>query len=582
MKKIQYTFLAAALLLAACEKVPQDNTPSKANTSFPEEITATIIDADSESKTVYDSDGKFKWLADDQVRLIVAEDLGSYSRQGFYTYRVKSLSDEDKTAVFTSTASAGDLTAFVDGGWKSTGFAMYPTSMLDRFATPEAHSYGAPWFTLAQGGYVSGDIDDTILIGTLKDGDDNFKFYSAMSVLKITVNNIPEETACIKLCTADKTSYPVDGDFSISKDLEGVPVLSFLPTWVSGFNGYQAIDLSSESFIDSRDFYFNIPAASYPADVLSIVLEKSDGTALVTKTIKKKVNIARNECLTIPELNAFPFLITEHGFTPQLRYHKSTSQKLRFDVNTVALTPANYTSGDWENGNRFTDTSGSKNAGSYSIPVGNFSASGLYYLNYMVMNTDDTIPATGDLATAENVLSYGSVPIYFLKSDTEKNAITAVTVSSTETSTTYAGDNGGAAALWDEDLDTYWHTKYSDGPDVRDDVYGAYVDVTLKNAITTVFQLKYNVRPTGNGQRPYKFVFGYSTDGSTFTRIPGYVSTSAMQSAAAGALVTVPGVPVPASCEYIRIGVVESAQGIISSSSSGKYAAMAELEIYSN
>ena len=586
MKTINSIILAAiAVSMVSCQmeiNIEKANTTPEWRYGFPQQFSATIADNNDASqsnatKTVYDEDGKFKWLSSDHVRLIVSKDLGTSSPIGYFEFSIESLSNEDKSAVFTATnGTSGQLPEFNGGDWKSTGFAMYPISMLDRFKNTENHSYGAPWFQLGRGGYVSGKIEDTILIGTLKDGDDNYKFYSAMGVLKLTVNNIPAECARIKLCTAHKVNYPVDGDFAISKDGDGVPVLTFLTTWAADNNGYQAVDLSTEGFIDSKDFYFNIPAKSYAADQLSVVLEKSDGTAIVTKTIKKKLNISRNECLSFPVLNALPFVITEQGFAPRLRYHKTSSQKLRFDVNTVALTAENYNKSDWEDGNRFTNEY--TNEDYYNIPVGSFGATGTYYLNYLVMTSDDTQPNSLD---AENVTSYGSIPIYFIKSDTAANAITAVTVSSTETSTQYAGDNGGADALWDGNVSTYWHTKYNSGPDVRDDVYGAYVDVTLTNNITTLFQLKYNVRSTGNGQRPYKFVFGYSTDGSTFTRLPGYVSTTAMQNAAAGAQVTVPGIPIPESCKYIRIGVAESAQGVISSSSSGKYAAMAELEVYS-
>lgn len=589
MKKL-YTFalvFAAALFTLSCEKeVEQVTVPEEENEEMVRISIRGTLDKEI-SKTAYDADGKMTWVDGDQVRLIIRKDKTgeeSYESQGFQTpYSLDTsygdITDGGRTAVFDGLVPAHQSPKT---GWSTTSLAVYPSSVV-----PEnigGNYYALPYIKMPY--TVSGLASSIILVGTpnsdIPAEVTNFNFKTAMAVMKVTVNNIPAETATIKLCALDKGNYPVDGDFTLVKD-EGVVTIG-INNYQGYGNGFQGVNLSTEGFIDSRDFYFNIPVGTFPADKLAIKLEKKDGTSIVTKTIKKQLVFTRNECLTIPELNALPFVITEQGFTPKLRYHKTSTQKLRFDVYTEALTPSNYANkGNWVNGNRFTNLNEAYNKGNYTIPTSRFGESGTYYLNYIVFKStksDDYIP---EELTEDGVLSFGSIPIYFIKSDSEKNAITALTVSSNETSTLYAGDNGGPEALWDGNTNTYWHTKYSEGPDDRDNVYGAYIDVTLTNTINTVFSMKYNVRHNSNAQRPYKIVFGYSTDGSSYNRIEGYdMSTTDMRNAVAGAQITLPGVVIPASCNYLRIGITESAQGVINKESSNIYAAMAELEIYSN
>ena len=583
MKKL-YTFalvFAAALFTLSCEKeVEQVTIPEEDNEEMVRISIRGTLDKEI-SKTAYDADGKMTWVDGDAIRLVVNKGA-NFETQNFNTISLVAaygdITEEGRNAEFYGLVNKHQN----PGEWISSGIAVYPYNLVP--SNDGGNYYNAPYIKLPSA--VSGLASSIALVG-LPDSDvlaevTKFNFKTAMAVMKVTVNNIPAETATIKLCALDKDNYPVDGDFTLVKD-EGVVTIG-INNYQGYGNGFQGVNLSTEGFIDSRDFYFNIPVGTFPANKLAIKLEKKDGTSIVTKTIKKQLVFTRNECLTIPELNALPFVITEQGFTPKLRYHKTSTQKLRFDVYTEALTPSNYANkGNWVSGNRFANLNEAYNKGNYTIPTSSFGESGTYYLNYIVFKSTESDNYIPEELTEDGVLSFGSIPIYYIKSDSEKNAITALTVSSNETSTTYAGDNGGPEALWDGNTNTYWHTKYSEGPDDRDDVYGAYIDVTLTNTINTVFSMKYNVRHNGNAQRPYKIVFGYSTDGSSYNRIEGYdMSTTDMKNAAAGAQITLPGVVIPASCKYLRIGITESAQGIISSSSSGKYAAMAELEIYSN
>lgn len=421
MKKSIFFFAVALMLVAvSCAKEPVITDPDStkenavlAKDAIPETITATLS---NEVRTSYDANGGFTWLQSDRVRLLVCQDLTTYSKQGYYSYKVKDdgLLDGGKTAVFTSTSSAGDLTAFVDGTWKSTGIAMYPESVLDRFTTPEAHSYGSPWFTLARGN-VSGLASDIILTGTALQDNSNFKFSTAMSVLKVTLNDIPASACAVKLVTSDKSNYPVDGDFKLSKGQDGIVQLTFDDTWLSDFKGYQKVDLSQEGAIASRDFYFNIPAASYPANTLSILVEDANGGQIMKRTIGKALTLSRNDCLALPALTysyQVAFKANCLASSPVITW-SIDCKRIRFCVSTnETLTLSEFNSGyTFANDN----TTGSYSS-EYALSSFNNQKpvnSGKYYMHYILQSDRGGLPASQDAA---NVVGYGTIPFYYISS----------------------------------------------------------------------------------------------------------------------------------------------------------------------
>lgn len=422
MKRTIFFFVTVVLAFSCTkdlEVVNPDNTPDPASSEvaaslsyIPTTLTATI--SDDAVKTAYDADGKFTWLSTDRVRLLVCEDLSTYSRQGIYSYKIKSLSSDSKTAVFTSTSSAGDLTAFQNGTWKSTGIAMYPESALDRFSTPESHGYGTPWFTLARGN-VSGLASDILLTGMAMDDNSNYKFSTAMAVLKITVNNIPASAAKIKLVTSDKTNYPIDGDFALAKGTDGIVTTTFISTYVSDFKGYQAVDLSSEGEIASRDFYFNIPANTYPANTLSIRLEDANGGKIMVRTISKSLTLSRNDCLSLPALGYSHTVAFKNNCTADNPFITWTidSHRIRFCVST----DENIDLSQFDSGYTFAnDNPTGSYTGEYTLS--SFanqkpSDTGKYYMHYLLQSDRGGNPTALDAA---NVIGYGTIPFYYISS----------------------------------------------------------------------------------------------------------------------------------------------------------------------
>ena len=431
MKDFKIIAFALAFLSAvvSCEKMDQQvldendkqeeivpnagNSSTLGNVMFPETISGTIS---PDTKTAYDADGTFSWSDSDRVRLLVSESLDTYTKIGVYTYKILdgNLSGDKKTAVFTNTSSGEELAAFKDGDWKSTGIAVYPASALERFASPESHSYGSPWFTHARNGSVSGEASDIILFGVADDLGTNFKFSTAMAVLKITLRNIPANAAKVKLSTSDKTNYPLSGDFALSI-VEGKVEMSFLDSWVSSFADYQAVDISSDGAIDERDFYFNIPAASYPANTLSLTIEDANGGQILKRKIAAKLNIARNECLSVPALSYSHSVGFEGGSVTEPRIAWTIdSKRVRFCVSTSeTIDISSFMSGyTFQN---------QKESGSYSdgykiLSYGDQkpTTSGKYYMHYIIQSDANGLPTS---LTDANVIAYGTIPFYFSSGD---------------------------------------------------------------------------------------------------------------------------------------------------------------------
>lgn len=584
MKKHCIAILALSLsvVFVSCEKEVNlnsaDNNSSATLIGVPDCIHATI--ADEETRTSYDADGKFTWNTNDGVRLIVvaAGNMSTGSPQGYSTYYATDLTDGNKTATFKN--GENSLMGFTTGTYESTGIAVYPT----RIARPsaggvETHGYGKPFITIPEQGKddVRGLASEIIMTGVEMDDHSNFKFSTAMAVLKITVKNIPSEATCLKLSTNNKASYPIDGDFVLEKNGDGLVV--FTPAQHQIYagdptgNGYLRVDLSGEAAIASRDFYFNVPIANYPAGTLSLTIEDELGNpTILSKTINKALNLSRNDCLVLPALIANTVTVDRNAVTPYLKFANETGEYLRVHITTTELTSSNYNSADWKEGNKFTTQSGSFDLTNLSDKNGNkyLNITGSYYLNYMVLN-GGSVPAT---LSESNVIRYGSIPFYYLDKGTNKIDLASCTVtpSSTEAS------EGAVEYLWDGSTNNYWHSKWSSGTHVYSPEYGVYIDIALAAPLTK-FQVLYNIRYNNNNGRPREIVYAYSNDGSVYNRIPGAYATSDMDGAA-GAWVNMPYVDAGTSFNYLRIGITKAGDGPSWLTGGGGSTAIGELELY--
>ena len=588
MKKTVYVIAALSLVacVVACQKKAFNEEITGENgaiVNVPETITATL--SKEITRTSYDSDGKFSWVSNDAVRLIVVQ-AGSTtgSPQGYSTYYASNITDDGKTATFKN--GDNQLVGFTTGTYESTGIAIYPYRMSRPAGTgTESHGYGKPFITIPAAGsdVISGLPSEIILTGVAKSDNSNFQFTTAMAVLKITVKGIPAEATALKLSTTDKANYPIDGDFVLEKNADGIVV--FTPAQHQDYygsptgNGYLRVDLSEEGSIASRDFYFNVPITDYPAGTLKLTLEDENGDpTLLSKTINKELKLNRNDCLALPSLIANTITVDRNATTPLLKYVNETGTILRVHISQSVLTPSNYNSGDWKDGNRFSNASGSYNLYNLTSNSGYYlNDTGNYYLNYITLQSSNTsIPES---LTASNVVNYGSIPFYFINKSTNRIQLSGCVVSASS----QEGSEGPLANMYDGNTGTYWHSRWSsntEGYHNYSTEYGVYIDIELPTGKTlTKFQFIYSIRSNNNNGRPREVVYAYSNDGTNWTRISGATATSDMN-AAAGSWVSLPYKEIPEAAHYLRFGITKAGDGPNSLTGGGNSTALGELELY--
>lgn len=397
----------AALVSCQTELVPQDRTGS-----LPSEILGSI---DKEymtgengqvTKTSYDSEGKYSWLSSDEVSLIVAN--SSFTNVGAVKYQVKSLSDNGRTAVFSSSAS-GDLNEYAG---ENAGIAVYPATIAP---ANSSNTYGTPYIVLPQ--EVRGEAGDIVLTGISGDDGSNYYFSTAMSVIKLTINNIPENAAQLRLCT-DKVNFPLDGHFALVKDSENKYSISGVQSKGSA-DDYVYVDLSSDSAIESRAFYFNVPVAEYPAGTLSVMLCDANGGQLMKRTVNATLNLARNECLEVPALTySAPVSLVKMSadgsdINPKVEWTISSKQ-IRFCVSTSETNDPSSYDADYvlANPNDGGSFQGSQELTAYA--ANKPSVSGKYYLHYILQSEAADVPSSLE---DDNVVAYGTLPFYYSSED---------------------------------------------------------------------------------------------------------------------------------------------------------------------
>ena len=412
--------ITSLFILFSCEKeVEISSIPCDNNGEYEIVITGHL---DKElTRTSYDSEGKMTWLNTDKIALVVNNN-GTVSDQNRYQLDVASITNEGRTATFSTLVDKHQAAS----GWTSSGFAVYPTAISQ---IKSDSGYDRPFVKMPYN--VNGLLSSAILVGTPNNDTPaqvtNFLFKTATSILKITLNNIPANTAELRLCTNDGGSYPVDGDFSLIKD-DGVVTIGNSNYLGSG-KSYQSISITDGVEIASRSFYYNVPVADYPAGTLYIQLRDANGGQIMKRTINRKLKLARNECVSLPEIEiSNEVTIGGSVQTPRVVW-SIDSKQFRFAVNQNASLvlsefPDSYRFSNGGDG-RYT-SSGSGYPYGYAmsalspVPV---SSSGLYYLHYVILSST-TKPST---VSDANVVKYGSIPFYYLNSSDATNLVGSYT-----------------------------------------------------------------------------------------------------------------------------------------------------------
>lgn len=274
MKKLLY-FAAAVLAIAACQKevnTQVDTTPVKTHT-------VTIKAGFSEeTKTAYDAQGKFSWVAGDLIGVVVANEAGDEQVVTFTTQ------DNGQVAEFTGE---------VPDGFEVSHYASYPyTQTYDGYACndfvyePEKKGFRL-WGSVKPS--LTDPLSCTPLLAT-KDANGFFQFSTATGIVKFTVVNVPMETYYAYLeipADKEKAQYNLNGWYAPTDD-GIIEMATAVDPWQDRYN-WNAPTGPNQTI----DYYFFIPSGLIP-EGSKFELCNSSWASIKSFPIVQAIEVKRN------------------------------------------------------------------------------------------------------------------------------------------------------------------------------------------------------------------------------------------------------------------------------------------------
>ncbi len=286
MKKVLIVF--AALALVGCAKeVSRMETPEAP--VLPSTRTVTITAGfDQATKTAYDAQGKFSWVAGDQIGVVVSN------------------GQETKQVTFVADAS-GATTTFtgqVEEGYDLTDFASYPfTGQYDGYACndlawdPEVGGWRI-WGSIKPS--LEDPLSGTPLIGQRIEGTHAFNFSTAVGIVKFTVKNVPMEAICAFIqVEGDKNTYNLNGWFDVSQT-GYLSMTSAVDPWQDRYNWNAPTEINS-----TMDYYFFLPVGTMPTGAKFELLD-AKWAPICSFAFKKDVAVVRNAVTNIAPIELEP------------------------------------------------------------------------------------------------------------------------------------------------------------------------------------------------------------------------------------------------------------------------------------
>ena len=275
MKKTLYLIpILVAALFNGCTKEP--TCPEKING---EEITihASI---DEQTKTAYESERNFSWVANDQLKMIVYSTSDNSINQFVFTIQ--------------SDGPSADAKGTTSEDYPQTGYAFYPFSNFsagDLTGTKDAFKVRLPAsYTVATGKEMS----IIPLIG-VQSGTYAYSFSTATGILKVTLSNMPVSARKVVLKTSNTIAglFPWDATngFVIGASNVDEPGTDI------------TINISQQVAGSTYSVFFPVPAGSIAAGATIEVQDGSGNVIKATEPTKKAIPITRNMVTSLPAIS---------------------------------------------------------------------------------------------------------------------------------------------------------------------------------------------------------------------------------------------------------------------------------------
>lgn len=316
MKKIfVYAMAIASIAAVSCNKI-ENEAPVTSEGKY--SITATIDNSDT--KTAYDADGKFSWVAGDKVSVVVYKAESPYTTDK-YSFAAEA---DGNTATFKSVGTP-DWTAY-----PKSGFAIYPNS-LTLGGEKDSYTVSLPDnYTLSSGSdFTKIGIP---MIGT-EESENVFRFKTAVGILKVTLTNVPVSARKLVITTSGDN---VSGTFPLNA--------------TTAENGLAMADATSAGNSITVNFPQQAAGATVsilvpvPAGKISagatFAVQQSDGTAIkTTPATVRDITIERNHVLPLPAIAVEDWVslgtgkfMDDHGF-----YYLGASGRSADDYASVTI-----------------------------------------------------------------------------------------------------------------------------------------------------------------------------------------------------------------------------------------------------
>ena len=557
MKKIVFSTIALLAVFACTREI---EAPVQTQADVKTHTVVITAGFDALTKTAYDAQGKFAWVAGDKIGVITSKEVDGEV--------------EEKVVTFT-TQDAGPVATFtgeVEEGFEVGHYATYPY-------TQETEGYACNDFVYdpAKKGFrlwgsIKPSLEDPLsnvpLLAT-KDAEGTFQFSTATGIVKFTVSNLPASTAFAFFKMPDKADGNLNGWYFPSDDgtIEMSNALENL-----GYKDKYNWNVPAEEGA-TLDYYFFIPQGTIPAGTV-FALRDEGWNNIKTYTFLKDVQVVRNEITNIAPLKYSQgvwtslgkakfidtFVWAENNFTmepveAEVFYHPDYEGEYKM-ANPYAIAAAKngvevegaddefffrvITQGrishDWLN----MGLPLSKNAEkTWAMISGQDVAEYGSDLSHVVSYTEKGAVAQVQIAPCyrtSDELKEGEPTDYANEIGKDHNngiieiafpghdLLMPVTIPSERISVSanQSNDGQGAPGLIDSKLSTFWHTPWSAVDENADPVYGQYVTVKLPEKATKL-AFNYCTRQSVNQNgAPAMVVVGGSKDGKTYTEIATY------------------------------------------------------------
>lgn len=294
MKRFYFPLLLlAAAAVAACQNKAAVEEPTSEQGSYVFTIKATS--SDIETKTDYDTDGKFSWSSGDQISVL----FHNGDENKFFTLTTKG---SGASADFSGTIDEG----YEIGGTDGNKWALYPAgSHSVRFAESDGVKYPLSFNIPAVTDYSASSFSANIPMYALGDGSDLFSFQYLCSAYKFTFSDIASSISKVKFVVENQTTYRLSGDVKLRN--EGGTYLD--QAWADGVDK----TLTYISNVSEGDAVFYVPVRYYAAcfqPVISLYNAENDDliytkTASTAKAISSKghiqpINISVSGAVVVP------------------------------------------------------------------------------------------------------------------------------------------------------------------------------------------------------------------------------------------------------------------------------------------